>query len=490
MSAAEYPPHPGEGLRADLAAKFHAAGLKGWVIDPERNVIAATTDEPLPTSALKGLEKRGSGSITEGVAEPLAWAATGRRRAEAYLIAPVPEGQDPSALAAVLGVLANEVAERGRAERILEGFASQLSQSYENTALLYTLGRLLDGSTEPEEFIDLTLERIARVSPFKHIGVRLLPDVAETRGLENLKPGDRFFTGGNLPGPLDTLVPWIDHPAETLIHDDGTHEAITSRFAADKSVVGVLVIACKTGEDSRVSSYDTQLVEAIAGFLSAQLSSRRLHAEQEAAFLGTVRAMTRGLDAKDRYTAGHSERVALLAKQLAIAAGLDEHTVERVHLCGLLHDIGKIGVPEAVLCKPGRLTEEEFEQIKRHPDIGAEMLAGLVAMSDLVPGVRHHHEKWNGRGYPDGLAGEDIPLFGRILALADTFDAMSSNRSYRNARPREEVLAEVERCAGTQFDPSLAPLFITLDFAPFDELMAEHKRTASDVQTVIRSDAA
>jgi HD-GYP domain-containing protein (c-di-GMP phosphodiesterase class II) len=136
--------------------------------------------------------------------------------------------------------------------------------------------------------------------------------------------------------------------------------------------------------------------------------------------------------------------------------------------------VGKIGVPEAVLTKAGRLTDAEFEHIKRHPEMGHIILRDIPQLADVLPGVLHHHERWDGAGYPHRLTGEHIPLLARVIALADTFDAMSSNRSYRPAMPRERVLAEVARCAGTQFDPALSPLFLRIDLAEYDRMVARH----------------
>ncbi len=248
-------------------------------------------------------------------------------------------------------------------------------------------------------------------------------------------------------------------------------------------VVGRLVMVGKNDESGDVSSFDTQLLDAVTACISSLLETIKLYAEQSATFLGTLQALSSSLDAKDRYTRGHSERVALLTKAIALAAGRSTETAERWELAGTLHDIGKIGVPDAVLCKPGRLTDEEFVLIKRHPRIGYEILHPIPSVRDLLPGVLHHHERWDGRGYPDRLAGEKIPPMARALAIADTFDAMSSNRAYRSARTREEVLAEIERCAGTQFDPELVPVFLSLDLAPFDELLARHGSEKVDTQS-------
>jgi HD-GYP domain-containing protein (c-di-GMP phosphodiesterase class II) len=161
-----------------------------------------------------------------------------------------------------------------------------------------------------------------------------------------------------------------------------------------------------------------------------------------------------------------------MAWKLAIASGLTADQADRMRIAGLVHDVGKIGVPEAVLTKQGRLTEQEFAAIKLHPEIGHRILQDIAALSDLLPGVLYHHERYDGRGYPHGLVGSAIPPMARMIALADTFDAMSSSRSYRSAMPRAAVLAEIGRCAGSQFDPDMARLFVTLDFSGYDNLVA------------------
>jgi HD-GYP domain-containing protein (c-di-GMP phosphodiesterase class II) len=194
-------------------------------------------------------------------------------------------------------------------------------------------------------------------------------------------------------------------------------------------------------------------------------------------FLGTLEALTASIDAKDRYTCGHSERVAHLTRALAETLGQDEATLKRMHIAGLVHDVGKIGVPESVLLKPGRLTEEEFAWIRLHPEMGFRILKDIPQLNDVLPGVLHHHERWDGRGYPHGLAGEDIPLIARLIALADSFDAMSSSRTYRKAMSRSTVLEEIRRNAGTQFDPDLVPAFVSLNFSEYDRLVREHSAT-------------
>jgi HD-GYP domain-containing protein (c-di-GMP phosphodiesterase class II) len=180
-----------------------------------------------------------------------------------------------------------------------------------------------------------------------------------------------------------------------------------------------------------------------------------------------LRAMVNSVDAKDRYTCGHSERVAHISRALAQAAQLPPVDCDRVYLAGLLHDVGKIGVPDAILCKPGKLTTDEFDALKKHPEIGVRILSPVKQIRDLLPGVLYHHERMDGRGYPEGLAGEGIPRLGRMICLADCFDAMTTNRTYRSAMPLTLAIAEIRRCSGTQFDPALSELFLELDLESF-----------------------
>jgi HD-GYP domain-containing protein (c-di-GMP phosphodiesterase class II) len=167
------------------------------------------------------------------------------------------------------------------------------------------------------------------------------------------------------------------------------------------------------------------------------------------------------------------QRVAYLSEQIALGLGYEPADAERLRIAGLLHDVGKIGVSEAVLRKAGKLTDDEYEQIKKHPEIGYRILKDLKGLEDILPAVLHHHERLDGRGYPAGLRADDIPLSARIVAAADTFDAMSSTRSYRAKMPRETVLAELERSAGTQLDPAVVDALLLLDLEPFDQMIIE-----------------
>jgi putative nucleotidyltransferase with HDIG domain len=244
---------------------------------------------------------------------------------------------------------------------------------------------------------------------------------------------------------------------------------------SDGDVIGVLVAANKQGADSEASSVDIKLLSATASQLAIFLENALLYEDLNATFLGTLEALTTSIDAKDKYTSGHSQRVALLTSQLAESYGLDADQVDRFRIAGLVHDIGKIGVPEHVLTKKGELTNDEYVEIQKHPEIGAKILKDIPQMEDILGGVLHHHEKYSGNGYPHGIAGEEIPLVARMITLADTFDAMSSSRTYRKAMNRNAVIDEMKRVVGAQFDPELAEHFFALDFSKWEKLMIEHQ---------------
>ena len=185
--------------------------------------------------------------------------------------------------------------------------------------------------------------------------------------------------------------------------------------------------------------------------------------EREAAlFEETTEALANAIDAKDKYTSGHSKRVAVLSRKITEKAGLSEEECEQIYFSGLLHDIGKIGVRDDVINKPGKLTEEEFENIKQHPVLGYQILSSIRQSPYLSDGAHYHHEHYDGTGYPEGLKGEQIPVTARIIALADAYDAMTSSRSYRDALDKEKVRNEILNGMGTQFDITFAAILLKM----------------------------
>ncbi len=193
----------------------------------------------------------------------------------------------------------------------------------------------------------------------------------------------------------------------------------------------------------------------------------------ERIFMQIVKTLSGAIDAKDTYTNGHSIRVAEYSREIARRAGFQEEAQSDVYMMGLLHDVGKIGIPDAIINKPARLTDEEYSVIRNHPVVGAEILGNITEFPKLSTGAKWHHERYDGRGYPDGISGENIPAEARIIAVADAYDAMSSRRSYRDVLPQAQLREEMEKGVGTQFDPVFAQIMLTMIDEDTDYQMRE-----------------
>ena len=374
----------------------------------------------------------------------------------------------------------------------IAGFTRQLSDSFETIDVLYAMGRSMSDLSHPVEFVESMCGRVQQTLSFGWVGVWFAPGahLPETLRGRTFSRGPAAMTSG-IEREVARMLPMGSDGSGAVVLSEIDGEAIAGSgqvlmhpvFRGGKAV-GAVMAGDKFGDDPQVSSYDIQLVEAAAGYVGAFIENAGLYADQRALFLGTLDALTSSIDAKDRYTCGHSHRVAHLSWKLALAAGLSPEQAERVRIAGLVHDVGKIGVPEVVLTKAGKLTAEEFDAIKKHPEIGHRILRDIPLMEDVLPGVLHHHERWDGRGYPHGLKGQEIAPMARMIALADTFDAMSSTRSYRAAMTRAQVLAEVHKCSGSQFDPELAKVFVTLDFTEFDAMVIQHASNVAGGQSM------
>jgi HD-GYP domain-containing protein (c-di-GMP phosphodiesterase class II) len=355
-------------------------------------------------------------------------------------------------------------------EQELTSISGQLTNTYEELSLIYQISGGMRLSRRPGDFFrQACLDSI---------------DVMGVRGMGvSLRDGD---TLGQIPvlfGPLtlspekvarlsSELLVWMARRKTSLLINDLRTDKQFNWLADDarrllavplqrgEQVLGCLYTLDK--EQGDFDSVDSKLLNSIANESAIYLENAVLFEDVHGLMMGLLHSLTSAVDAKDAYTCGHSERVAALSKMLAQQAGMEEAFVERIYMAGLLHDVGKIGVPEAVLRKPGRLTTEEFEAMKKHPAIGARILQDVKQIKDIIPGVLHHHERYDGRGYPDGLSGQRIPIMGRIICLADCFDAMTSTRTYRKAMPLEVALADIRRCSGTQFDPALAEAFLSI----------------------------
>jgi putative nucleotidyltransferase with HDIG domain len=227
--------------------------------------------------------------------------------------------------------------------------------------------------------------------------------------------------------------------------------------------LGLLLFGeARSQEREPFSADKLRLARSIGEQAASALERVGLFAQLEQSYLQTVLALANAVDAKDTYTADHAQRLAQLALAVGSQLGMTDHDLEALRYGAILHDIGKIGIPDAVLQKPAPLDAAEWAQMRQHPVIGAGILAPVPQLASAAEIVRHHHERYDGKGYPDGLAGEAIPLGARILTVVDSYSAITDKRVYKAARPASEAVAELRRYAATQFDPQVVEAFLTI----------------------------
>lgn len=243
---------------------------------------------------------------------------------------------------------------------------------------------------------------------------------------------------------------WFSRPIQRLA--ETSHEIAAGKFDRRVPVEGLVTaeIADMATDFNRMSEYVEKYIEQL----------RRAAEANRSLFISSIRAFAAAIDAKDPYTRGHSERVAAYSRSIARYLGLPKDMQEKVWIAAVLHDVGKIGVQDSVLQKHGVLTPEEFEQMKLHPVIGADIVEPISALKDMIPGIRWHHEAWNGTGYPDRLKGEQTPLMARVIGVADTFDAITTNRPYQTASSPEYAIETIKKLTGTKFDAKVVTAFL------------------------------
>ena len=361
----------------------------------------------------------------------------------------------------------------------LDSLSGQLSDTYEELTLIYQISSGMRVNRSVEDFFLQACTDVIEVMGVRAAGYAVVDakGIVETSSLF----GTLKLDASILAELQDDLIRQFSESARAVLNNDvGTAAAfgclagkagqlVAVPIQRQDKVLGVLFCLDKIEAD--FTTQDSKLLTSIANETAIYLENNTLFSDARGMMMGLLHALTSAVDAKDTYTCGHSQRVALFGREIAVRAGLSEALVERVYMAGLLHDVGKIGVPEEVLRKPGKLTDEEFTQMKQHVEIGARILKDVRQIDDLIPGVLYHHERYDGKGYPHSLAGQGIPLVARILCVADCFDAMTSNRTYRKALPIEVALMEIRRCAGTQFDPVLADAFLSIGAPRLRELI-------------------
>ncbi|WP_283431392.1 HD-GYP domain-containing protein [Neorhodopirellula lusitana] len=379
----------------------------------------------------------------------------------------------------------------------IESLSNSLGEKFEEIRLIHDLTSRLELEDDPTETCQELLEQLDVCVRCQTIVIQLQPDEDQSGGgiqgigqpmaLDDLELVIAATLNHN-PKQEEFEAPIDNAAKDVIIVNRGDAECLAERrvailpIARGKVYLGRL-IAIRSREDAEFGSVEVELMRSVLMVLSLHLMNQRQYHEMQSMLEGTVRSLASALDAKDAYTHGHSSRVAELAVQLARRMGLDNRTAESLQLAGILHDIGKIGIDDSVLKKPGQLTNEEFDQIKQHPVLGYEILKDIRPFRHILPAVRHHHESWDGGGYPDGLSGDDIPRDAQILAVADAFDAMVSDRPYRKGMPLEKVQLIFRKGRGQQWAADVVDVLLNSD----DLMLAYSNPDCMDLQASLAS---
>jgi len=394
----------------------------------------------------------------------------------------------------MLGFLAEHFRTGVEAEEQIEVVGTELARVYEELVLLYKLSTNMRVTEPDANFLQMACDSLTDIVSVEGIAILLEKTIDDEKQLvvaagsglididdrmaavlhsflaEEINSGKEALLDSEVDSPFKhdwpnnirniIAVPLCGKDKAESHHDN------TTKAQNDSHIMG-LMVAINRIDKQDFDSTDAKLFNSVANGCAVFIENGRLFNDLKTLFIGSLKALTRSIDAKDQYTRGHSERVAFIsrwiAERIAEQEPVEEEQIHRIYLAGLLHDIGKIGIDEVVLRKKGKLTEGEIECIRKHPSIGAGILREINQMHDIVPGVLCHHERVDGKGYPGGLVGEQIPLIGKIVGLADGFDAMTSKRTYRNARTVEQALAEIKKGLGTQFDEKVGTVFLNSD---------------------------
>jgi HD-GYP domain-containing protein (c-di-GMP phosphodiesterase class II) len=239
-----------------------------------------------------------------------------------------------------------------------------------------------------------------------------------------------------------------------------TRSIMAVPLIAKGKIIGVAEVLNKKG-NRKFNKTDLEMFESLGNQIAIAIENAALYRELDELFLASIRAIVEAVDAKDPYTRGHSARVVDYALLIGRALRLNKEEMKRLEISAILHDVGKIGIPDRILGKPGKLTFEEFAYMKRHPILGSSIIDPIPELRGLIPNILHHHERYDGNGYPRGLKGKDIPLYARVICVADSFDAMTTDRPYRKRKSTKSALQELDKNIGTQFDGRLVKMFIT-----------------------------
>ena len=424
-------------------------------------------------------------------------AALGLNAKQALPWAQAREAWTAQRLVSIATLAAKNAANELRAERLsgeVEQVTSHLLASYEEISLLYNLTQNLKISRSSTDLAQMALEWLAAVVPAEGFAVRLKSETYSDSGVHNKAT---LLTYGDWPIEEADFQDFVECMGREAMREPIVlNRRVTSKpswtFPLVREVVSVplteggktfgWLLAVNHDNDGEFGTVEASLLGSVGAILGIHGSNIDLYRQQAEFLACVVRALTSAIDAKDPYTCGHSDRVARVSVRLAEHLGCDAKTQNTIYLSGLLHDIGKIGIDDNVLRKPGKLTEAEYEHIKLHPELGYKILKDLKQLDQVLPVVLHHHEAWDGTGYPHNLAGEEIPFLARIVAVADSFDAMSSDRPYRKGMPYDRLEEILRNGAGHQWDPRIIEAFLEVKDEILDIARREREALTLDMQ--------
>jgi len=353
--------------------------------------------------------------------------------------------------------------------------------------ILYQVGKMISASLDSDCLISEIIRCTARIISCRAIVLvqkelvgaqeRLHVQVIHNEAISNssITISSEEQMSSHYLKPGEGIISWIiDHNQSLLVSEldiDPRHSGELDQIVGFKvsSVLGCpcdykgkilgAIVTCNSEEEPGFGANQLETLSMFCSQASIAMENAHLYGELEESYLASVQALSNSLDANDPYTFGHSERVTEYSLDIAEAMKLSKQEIKTLQFSGLLHDIGKIGIDKRIVNKPDKLTDDEYEKIKEHPGIGARIIQPIQFLEEKLPGIKHHHERFDGKGYPDGLKGYDISLFARIIAVADSFDAMTSHRAYRRGMPPEKAFGELKRGKGTQFDPDVVDVF-------------------------------
>jgi hypothetical protein len=353
----------------------------------------------------------------------------------------------------------------------LDNLSSEIVRNYEELSLLYQISVRLGAQPDSHKICEIIVDQVHSILPSTKVIIMVVDEENKevyskmaVDGHGKPLPPIRLGHGKGITGQvISTRQPMIICNVHENPAFEKTSFPITSLLcvpmAVGEKAIGTINVGDKIG-GAEFSTYDLKLISAIAAEAAVSLENSRLFTEVKDLYLSAVKSLVMAIDAKDPYTHSHSLRVSELSTAVAEVLGFDSRTVEDIKLAALLHDVGKIGVPEHVLLKPGKLSEEEWEAMKQHPIHSTQILEHFKPFKHIAHWVQYEHERHDGKGYPFGLKGEEIPMPSRIIAAADAFDAITSDRYYRKGRSEADAMKILKQHSGTQFDPSVIEAFI------------------------------